>query len=44
MPVGLDFDLETAPVQFFVEIGVDLVLYPGIWAGLDAGIGARYYF
>jgi len=44
VPVGLDFDLESAPVQFYVEVAANLVLYPGIWAGLDAGIGARYYF
>ena len=44
VPVGLDFDLETAPVQFYVEVAANLVLYPGIYGGLEAGIGARYYF
>ena len=43
-PVGLDFDLERAPVQFFVEVALNLAVIPFISAGLDAGIGARYYF
>lgn len=44
VPIGLDFDLETAPVQFFVEAALAMSIFPGIAAGLDAGIGARYYF
>jgi hypothetical protein len=44
VPVGLDFDLEQAPVQFYVEVAANLVVWPGIYGGLDAGIGARYYF
>jgi len=43
-PLGLDFDLETAPVQFYIEVAANLVVYPGVWGGLDAGIGGRYYF
>jgi hypothetical protein len=44
MPVGLDFDLESAPVQFYIEIGVQLVILPPVDFGADAGIGVRYYF
>lgn len=44
VPIGLDFDLEQAPVQFYIEAALDLLVVPGITAGLDAGIGARYYF
>lgn len=41
VPFGLDFDLEEAPVQFWIEAAIDVTLY-GI--GYDGGIGARYYF
>jgi len=43
-PVGLDFDVEDVPAQFFVEIAFDLAIVPGIAAGLDGSVGARYYF
>ncbi len=44
MPVGLDFDLESAPVQFWVEIGIGLSIFEDIDLHSDAGIGVRYYF
>ncbi|MEN0067355.1 MAG: hypothetical protein AAGA48_34815 [Myxococcota bacterium] len=44
LPVGLDFDLEDVPVQFYAEIAFALVIVPGITAGLDGSIGVRYYF
>ena len=44
MPVGLDFDLEMAPVQFWIEIGIDAVILPPLDFGADGGIGVRYYF
>jgi len=44
VPVGLDFDLAAAPVQIYLEVAANLVLYPGIYGGLDAGLGVRYYF
>lgn len=43
-PIGLDFDLERAPVQFYVEVALDLSLIPGVAGGLDAGLGGRFYF
>ena len=43
-PIGLDFDLEDVPVQIFVEVAIDLLIFPGIAPGLDAGLGFRYYF
>lgn len=43
-PVGLDFDLEDVPVQFYVEAALNLSVIPGIAAGLDASLGGRYYF
>jgi hypothetical protein len=44
VPLGLDFDLSAAPVQIYLEVAANLVLYPGIYGGLDAGLGVRYYF
>ncbi len=44
VPVGLDFDLEDVPVQFYAEIAFDLSIVPGISAGLDGSVGVRYYF
>jgi hypothetical protein len=41
VPFGLDFDLEEAPVQFWIEAAVDVTL---VGIGYDGGIGARYYF
>ncbi|MEQ1503780.1 MAG: hypothetical protein ABMB14_16185 [Myxococcota bacterium] len=42
VPFGLDFDLEDAPVQFWVEAALDVTYFLGV--GVDGGIGARYYF
>ena len=36
--------LETAPVQFFLEVAFSLAIAPFLGTGLDAGIGVRYYF
>lgn len=44
VPFGLDFDLEQAPVQFYVELAFDLVLFPYPGPYLDGGVGFRYYF
>jgi hypothetical protein len=44
VPVGLDFDLEDAPVQFYVEVAVDVTVLPPLGVGVDGGIGVRYYF
>ena len=43
VPVGIDFDLNSAPVQFYVEAALDLSI-PQFYVGADAGIGVRYYF
>jgi hypothetical protein len=44
VPVGLDFDLEMAPVQFWVEVGAEVTILPPLGVGVDGGIGVRYYF
>lgn len=44
VPFGVDFDLETAPFQFYLEFAPGLLVIPGLYAGVDAAIGARYYF
>ena len=41
VPFGLDFDLEEAPFQFWIEAAIDVTPW-GL--GYDGGIGARYYF
>lgn len=43
-PIGLDFDLEEIALQFYIEVAMNLTVIPGVSAGLDAGLGARYYF
>lgn len=44
VPVGLDFDLEEVPLQFYVEVAVDVTVLPPLGVGVDGGIGGRYYF
>ena len=45
VPIGLDFDLEMAPVQFYIEAALQVSVIPRpLGMDLDAGIGARYYF
>lgn len=44
VPVGLDFDLEAAPVQFFIELGFQLTVLPPLRVGGDGAMGIRYYF
>lgn len=44
VPIGLDFDLERAPVQFYVELAPEVTILPPLAIGWDAGIGVRYYF
>jgi len=43
-PIGLDFDLEGAPLQFYIEVAAVLSVLPGVDLGVDGGLGARYYF
>jgi len=44
VPFGLDFDLEKAPFQFYVEVAFNVAVIPFVGVGADGGIGARYYF
>lgn len=44
VPFGLDFDLESIPMQFYVELAFDLVLFPAPGPYVDGGVGFRYYF
>ena len=44
VPVGLDFDLESIPLQFYLEVAVEVAIIPFVGAGIDGGIGGRYYF
>lgn len=44
VPFGLDFDLDDAPVQFYLELAIDVTVLPPLGVGADAGFGVRYYF
>lgn len=44
VPFGLDFDLESVPLQFYVELAFQLAVIPFVGVGGDGGIGFRYYF
>ncbi len=44
VPAGVDFNLTSVPLQFYVEVAFALVVVPVVVPGLDAGIGARWYF
>ncbi len=43
-PLGLRFELEKAPVDFFLEIAAGLWAIGGVDFDIDAALGARYYF
>ncbi len=44
VPFGLDMDFTAAPIQIYLEVAANLLLYPAIAGGVDAGLGFRYYF
>ncbi len=44
VPVGISFQLKTNPIEFFAEIVPILEVSPDSEFGVDAGLGARYYF
>lgn len=44
VPFGLDFDLDSAPVQLYLEVAIDVTVLPPLGVGADAGLGVRYYF
>ncbi len=44
IPIGLNYLVETAPVDFFLEIVPMLDLIPNTDFNLNAGLGVRYFF
>lgn len=44
VPVGMTFILPPARVDVFVEVAPAVQLTPSVAVGLDAALGARYYF
>ena len=44
VPVGMTFMLPPARVDVFVEVAPSARLIPSVAVGLDAALGARYYF
>lgn len=44
VPVGIDVNLNSIPLQFFGEIALNVFVIPRTDIDLGLGIGARYYF
>jgi hypothetical protein len=43
-PIGIDFDLEAFPLQFFVDVALNIGLIPTTYASAEGNLGLRYYF
>ncbi|MCB9672586.1 MAG: hypothetical protein H6736_12670 [Alphaproteobacteria bacterium] len=43
-PIGLDFNLADPRFQFFGDAALVAIAVPHVHPGIDASIGARYYF
>ena len=43
-PLGIQLELDAAPVHAFVEIAIELEIVDGPDVGLGGAIGARYFF
>ncbi len=44
LPLGIDVDLERAPVQFSFEVSpLSVLVAPAVRYGLDAGVAVRYF-
>jgi hypothetical protein len=43
-PIGVDFDLEAFPLQFFIDVAVNVGLVPSTYATAEGNLGMRYYF
>jgi hypothetical protein len=41
---GLAWMPRTAPLDLFFEIAPVMILFPGTWVDINAGIGGRFYF
>jgi len=44
VPVGASWFFERTPIELFTQVVPKLQVVPGLWPGLDLGVGARYYF
>lgn len=44
LPVGLDVDFHDPRFQLFGDVAFVAPIVPGVYAGIDAAVGARYYF
>lgn len=44
LPVGLSYELDSAPIDFFLEIVPMLDLAPDTEGGIGGAIGVRYFF
>ncbi|MBU1080330.1 MAG: hypothetical protein KKB59_07550 [Spirochaetes bacterium] len=43
-PGGVSYRFRTIPLELFLEIGLDVYLFPGFDIGASGGLGARYRF
>lgn len=44
VPFGLAWRTPKHPLEIFLEVAPTLDIIPGLYLGLDAGLGARYFF
>jgi hypothetical protein len=44
VPIGLNLDLNNAPIDFFAEIAPQFAFVPGLAVGVDGAAGIRFFF
>jgi hypothetical protein len=44
VPAGVAYRFRTVPLELFIELGLDVYLFPATDIGFSGGLGARYRF
>ncbi len=44
VPFGIEYGLESAPVEIYMDIGPDIGITPNVDLGLDSSLGFRIFF
>jgi hypothetical protein len=44
VPAGVSYRFRTVPLELFLELGLDVYLFPATDIGFSGGLGARYRF
>jgi hypothetical protein len=44
VPLGVDLNLESVPLQFFGDVALRVGLAPSTYVYFDVGVGGRFYF